>query len=176
MKKTFFQIGWRFWVVISITLVLFIPSATIAIWGMFHPLLIGKFSILLVVAFPLIISLFCLIQTSTYTIVLTDEELYTLGQIGWGKMQYPVNIKYSEISKLGLSYTNKNSLGKKIYPASYKIGMPCLYLKIYTKDEKRSTNILLEFFSVTQRKQIVDMISKNSNLDVTYEWLLSNKK
>lgn len=187
MKKRFFQVGWRFWIIIACLLAVFVLNAVYATYIILNPsatpasskilllLLRSKISHMLVAFCLMILSLLNVIQILLYTVVLTDEKIYTHGQILWRKVQYPVNIKYSEIYKLGLLCTYSNSLGKKIN-AGCGSGMPHLFLQVYTTSKKRPTNILIELFSIKQRKQIVELISNYANLGVTYEQLLPNKK
>ena len=129
------------------------------------------YDLVLLAILPLVLALYAVIQLATYTVVLTDTEIYTRGQFGWGKLQYPVKVKYCDITNLEIKASHKNSLGKTSGFTSNRTSMPCLFLKIYTKGKKGSTNILIEFFSVKQRKQILKMICDNSNLNITYEIL-----
>ena len=174
MKKRFFPIGWRYWVVSIIYLIVFIPCTMIAIVGIICPLIIGKICILLFIGFPWYLSFMCILQMLTSTVVLTDEEIYTKGQMGWGKIQYPVKVKYVDIKKLGLRSTISDSRGKTSGGGRFS-GTGCLFLRVYIT-EKKSKNILIDFFSVKQRRQIIDIINKNTKLDVSYDMLDNNKK
>lgn len=169
MKKVFYPNGFRFWCAIATVSTIMLISVIFAIYGVITEglgFLIFEFLLLAILTYPLI-------QTATYNIVLTDEEIYTRGEFGWGKTQYPVRVKYSDIDHLALAYSRKNSLGKKMILSESPRSTPILYLKIYTKKRKKRTNIniMIELFSEKQKKQIIEFINSKANLNDTYEML-----
>ncbi len=87
----------------------------------------------------------------------------------WGKCVIDASTTNTELAAL-------NPFRYRSYYYDTETNLYFLKTRYYDPEIGRFMTIDDIFFSVTQRKQIVDMISKNSNLDVTYEWLLSNRK
>ena len=97
-------------------------------------------------------------------IVITGHRFKKVG------LQYPDEIKYNEIKNVSLIYSNANSRKKRINVRGYTALRPYTYFEIWLEDDKTKW-ILVECFSMIQRKKMLQIINQKTGLNLLYNQL-----
>ena len=97
-------------------------------------------------------------------IVITGHRFKKVG------LQYPDEIKYNEIKNVSLIYSNANSRKKRINVSGYTALRPYTYFEIWLEDDKTKW-ILVECFSMIQRKKMLQIINQKTGLNLVYNQL-----
>ena len=103
-------------------------------------------------------------------IILNDKVITATGQKMKGKIQHREFINFFEIKNIKLLCAHTDSQGKKLNNVGIASLRPHMFFEFILQNES-SKLIYIEIYSVKQRKKILDIINKMTNLNFLYNQL-----
>lgn len=171
MKKTFFPFSFLSLFTILISTLIAGASLYILIKSIYMLVVLMEYILIIPIACCLlgvIIGVGAVVSILANKIIFTDEKIIATG--GKGSIQHKEVIDYLEIKDISLIFAHIDSKGKTLKTFGYASMRPHLFFE-FCLQNGLSKLIHIEIYSIKQRKKMLEIINKKTNLNFAYSKL-----